>query len=169
MKKAKYMEIIAKVTEQEKMLRFDHFTNEDAWELGKLYAEKIKAEGIDMAVAIRKINGNTVFAHFTDGTNMMNENWMRRKFNTVKLNEMSSFKQWAIHEMKGRTPEDIGLTTADYALVGGGFPVKLKNGEMVAVILASNLPHEKDHRFIVEGLADFLKVEGVPQISFDKE
>lgn len=169
MKKAKYMEIIAQVTEQEEMLRFDHFTNKDAWELGKLYVEKISNEGINMAVAIRKVNGNTVFSYFTDGTNLCNENWMRRKFNTVILNEMSSFKQWAIHDMKGRSAEDIGLTTKDYALVGGGFPIKLKNGEMVAVVLASNLPHEKDHRFIVEGLADFLNVEGVPQISFDKE
>ena len=39
---------------------------------------------------------------------------------------------------------------------GGGFPIKLKSGEMVGVILASNLPHEKDHQFIVDGLTDYI-------------
>lgn len=160
----KYTEIIDMVAKQEEMLRFEHFTNDDAWELGKLYVDKIKREGIEMAVAIRKVNGNTVFSYFSNKTNFMNENWMRRKFNTVIANETSSIKQWAFAERRGNTVESMGLDKKDYVLVGGGFPIKLKSGEMVAVVLASNLPHEKDHKFLVEGLAEYLGVDDVPEV-----
>lgn len=163
----KYTEIIEQVSKQEEMLKFDHFTNDDAWELGKIYVDKIKRDGIEMAVAIRKVNGNTIFSYFSNGTNYMNENWMRRKFNTVIANESSSFKQWALAERRGNTVESMGLDKKDYVLVGGGFPIKLKNGEMVAVVLASNLPHEQDHRFIIEGLSEYLKKDGVPNITLD--
>ena len=49
-----------------------------------------------------------------------------------------------------------GMDIKEYAICGGGFPIKLKSGEMVGVILASNLPHEKDHQFIVDGLTDYI-------------
>lgn len=159
-----YQKIINEVTKQEEMLRFDHFTNDDAWALGKHLVEKVEKDGIKMAISIRKLNGNCVFAYFSEGTNLMNENWMRRKYNTVKYNEMSSFKQWAIHTWKGRTPEDTGLKSEDFAFCGGGFPIKLKSGEMVAALTVSNLPHEKDHKFIIDGLASFLNVTDVPEI-----
>lgn len=161
-----YQEIIKDVTKQEEMLRFDHFTNDDAWELGKHLVKKVEDDGIQMAIAIKKLNGNTIFSYFSEGTNLMNENWMRRKYNTVLLNEMSSFKQWAIHDWRQHTLESMGLTVKDYALCGGGFPIKLKTGEMVAVLLVSNLPHEQDHKFIIDGLSTFLGVEGVPDITF---
>lgn len=164
MEKTQIDQILADVKKQEEMLLFDKFTNEDAWELGKVFVEKIKRENIEMAVAIRKVNGNTIFAYFSDGTNKLNENWMNRKFNTVIMNEMSSFKRWAISQYRNGTVEDMGLDSKDYALCGGGFPIKLKNGEMVAVVLASNLPHEKDHKFLVEGLAEYLSVSDVPDI-----
>jgi len=165
MEKAQIDQIMSDVNKQEEALRVDRFTNDDAWELGKLYVEKIKEEGIEMAVQIRKVNGNTIFSYFSPKTNQLNENWMNRKFNTVTMNEMSSFKRWAISEYRKGTVEDQGLSSKDYAYCGGGFPVKMKNGEMVAVILASNLPHEKDHKFIVEGFAKWLGVEGLPEIT----
>lgn len=167
MERAQIDNILKQVNEQEELLRVDHFTNDDAWELGKIYVDKIKDEGIEMAVQIRKVNGNTIFSYFSPKTNLLNENWMDRKFNTVTMNEMSSFKRWTISQYRQGTVEDQGLSSADFAFVGGGFPVKLKNGEMVAVILASNLPHEKDHKFIVDGLASWLGISNVTEIVLD--
>ena len=164
MERERIREILADVTKQEEMLRFDHFTNDDAWALGQHFVEKIKADGIEMAVAIRKTNGNTIFAYFSEGTNLMNENWMNRKFKTVVMNESSSFKMWTRNLFTNNSVESMGMDQKEYVLCGGGFPIKLKSGEMVGVVLASNLPHEKDHKFLVEGLASFLKVEGVPEI-----
>ena len=158
-------EILDAVNLQEKNLRFEHFTNEDAWELGKHLVEKVKTDGIEMAVNIRKVNGNTIFSYFSEGTNKMNENWMNRKFNTVLMNESSSFKQWALNMEKNYSVESMGMDQKEYVLCGGGFPIKLTNGEMVAVVLASNLPHEQDHMFLVNGIASFLGIEEVPQIN----
>lgn len=162
MEKAEIQTIIDTVKKQEQDLRFDHFTNEDAFELGKHMVEKIKADGIEMAVQIKKVNGNTLFSYFSQGTNLMNENWMKRKFKTVIMNEKSSYLIWAFNEMAGRGEDPIrdaalqGMDSKEYAICGGGFPIKLKTGEMVAVMLASNLPHMKDHQFIVDGLSSFL-------------
>lgn len=159
-----YKKIIEDVTKQEELLRFDHFTNEDAWELGKHLVDKVKNDGIQMAICIRKLNGNTIFSYFSEGTNLMNENWMNRKYNTVIMNEMSSFKQWAIHTWRDHSLESMGLSVEEYALVGGGFPIKLKSGEMVGVLIVSNLPHQHDHKFIVDGLKTYLGIDNVPDI-----
>jgi len=163
-KKKVQAKIIADVTKQEELLRFSHFTNEDAWELGKHLVDKIKRDNIEMAVAIRKVNGNTIFSYFSEGTNLMNENWMNRKFKTVVMNESSSFKQWALNLKNNYPVESMGMDQKEYVLCGGGFPVKLKDGELVAVVLASNLPHDKDHKFLVDGIASYLKVNNVPNI-----
>ena len=159
-----YQKIINEITKQEEMLRFEHFTNDDAWALGKHLVEKVEIDGIRMAISIKRLNDNCIFSYFSEGTNLMNENWMRRKYNTVKYNEMSSFKQWAIQAINDRKPEDVGLSSKDFVFCGGGFPIKLNTGEMVAVLTVSNLPHEKDHQFIIEGLSTFLGIDGVPEV-----
>ena len=61
MKKAKIQEIIDTVKKQELELRLEHFSNDDAYALGNQYVKKIKDDGIEMAVQIKKINGNTLF------------------------------------------------------------------------------------------------------------
>ena len=163
MKKEKLQKIICEVQKQELELRFDHFSNEDAFELGKHFVEKIKKDNIEMAVMIKKVNGNTLFSYFSEGTNLMNEKWMNRKFNTVVANEMSSYLRYAKSELEGDYKDfnaavvSQGLSPKDYVFCGGGFPIKLTTGEMVGVVLASNLPHEQDHMFIVEGLTSYLK------------
>ena len=163
MAKKEIKDIIEIVKKQEKKLRFDKFSNDDAYELGKFMVDKIKKDGIEMAVQIKRVNGNTLFSYFSEGTNLMNEKWMRRKFNTVVANETSSYLQWAYSELGGHATDAInavnllGLDEMDYVLCGGGFPIKLRTGEMVGVILASNLPHAKDHQFIVDGLEGYLK------------
>lgn len=146
------------------MLRFDHFSNKDAWELGSFLVKKVYESGIEMAITIRKLNGNITFQHFTDGTNMNNQNWMRRKFNTVSLVERSSLGAWAESMIKDQPVEEQGLDPKDYVFCGGGFPIWLKSGEIVAVLTVSNLPHLQDHQFVIDGLQEWLKVENVPQI-----
>ena len=52
----------------------------------------------------------------------------------------------------------------DYALVGGGFPIRLKSGELVAVAVVSAFPHYEDHQFIVDALAEYLGIDDVPSV-----
>ena len=80
------------------------------------------------------------------------------------LKEQSSFGAWVDANMTGETVEGHGLDPQEYVFIGGGFPIKLKTGEMVGVLLASNLPHQKDHQFLIDTLSEYLDVKGVPSV-----
>lgn len=158
MSEINYSQIIETTMQQERLLRFDRFTNKDAWNLGAFIVRRAEEKGVAMAVSIRKLNGNIVFQHCSDGTTMNNENWIRRKFNTVRLTEGCSLRAWASSIVKNQDLAAQGLDSKDYALCGGGFPIKLKTGEMVAALIVSNLPHLEDHAFLIDALCDYLGV-----------
>ena len=101
MSEVNYEEIRKMTEEQEKRLRFDHFSNRDAWELGRFITEKIYAENRELAVAIRRLNGTIIYQHLTEGTNHINQNWMERKFNTVSYFERCSLGVWATGDGSG--------------------------------------------------------------------
>jgi len=159
-----YERIVSVTKTQEEQLRFDRFTNEDAWNLGSHVVGRAKEKGVNMAVSIRKPNGNIVFQYCSCGTTLNNENWMRRKFNTVALTEGCSLRAWASSLLKGQDLAAQGLSTIDYALCGGGFPILLKTGELAAVLVVSNLPHLEDHAFLIDALCDYLNISDVPVI-----
>lgn len=159
-----YAQIVQTAREQENLLRFDRFSNKDALQLGCFIAGRAADAGVDMAIAIRRMNGNIVFQYCSPGTTLSNEQWMRRKFNTVNLTEGSSLRAWASSILKGQDLAAQGLSPVDYALCGGGFPIRLKSGEMVGVLTVSNLPHLQDHAFLVEALSAYLGMDDVPAI-----
>lgn len=159
-----YAQIAAAVRQQEDLLRFSHFNEEDAWQLGVFLAERVKNAGLEMAICIRKPSGHILFQHCTKGTTLSNQQWMNRKFNTVLLTESASLRAWANLMNRGQTPQDQGVNPLDYAYCGGGFPIRLTGGELVGVAIVSNLPHREDHRFIACALADYLHIENVPVI-----
>ena len=163
MSELNYAKIIETCLEQEKLLRFDHFSNQDALNLGCFVARRAAQSGFAMAVSIRKLNGNIVFQHCSDGTTLNNENWIRRKFNTVALTEGCSLRAWASSIVKGQDLAAQGLDAKDYALCGGGFPIRLTTGEVVAVLIVSNLPHLEDHAFLVDTLCEYLSICDVPR------
>jgi len=159
-----YANIIEIAKKQEEMLRFDRFSNRDAWDLGAFLVGLMFDRQIDMAISIRKLNGNIIFHYQTQNTTLSNQQWMQRKFNTVSLTEGSSLRAWATAELKGQTLDDQGISSQDYAFCGGGFPIRLKSGELVAVLIVSNLPHKQDHGFVIDSLSEWLGVSDVPVI-----
>ncbi|MBR2941827.1 MAG: heme-binding protein [Clostridia bacterium] len=159
-----YARIIEMAKKQEALLRFDHFSNLDAWALGSFLVQRVFDQQIDMALCIRKLNGNIIFQYATQNTTLSNQQWMQRKFNTVCLTEGSSLRAWATSELKGQSLADQGISSADYAFCGGGFPIRLKSGELVAALIVSNLPHKEDHGFIVSALSEWLNIADVPII-----
>ena len=53
----KYHEADRCIREQERILRFSTFTSDTDWELGTLMVEEVKRQGIELAIAIRRVNG----------------------------------------------------------------------------------------------------------------
>ena len=150
--------------QQEDLIRFDHFTEEDTWKLGVFMTERVYSQGLEMAISIRKLSGHILFQHCTKGTTLSNQQWMNRKFNTALLTEGSSLRAWANLMDRGQTPQDQGVDPLDYAYCGGAFPIRLKGGELAGVAIVSNLPHREDHRFVASALADYLCIQQVPYI-----
>ena len=142
--------LVKVLNQQEDMLKFDTFTNKEAFELGTRMAQKVYDAGQSLAIGIFNVAGMAVYQHVTPGATVNNTLWMRRKFNTVMNRERSSLWFTVTSEMRGKDLAAHVLDTNDYALVGGGFPIRLKTGE--------------DHQFIVDALAEYLGIDDVPSV-----
>ena len=144
---------------QEELLRFETFDNGAAWALGSLMAAESKRRGLKVCAAIWSLTGYVLFQYAAEGTTVNNQNWVRRKFNAVRLMERSSLASRAVAELSGEGVAECGLDPREYVFCGGGFPIRLRTGELVAVALVSGLPDVMDHGFLVDCLGKYLGVE----------
>ncbi len=121
--------------QQEQALQFPSFNAASAWELGcrlralALLAPKPVAVGIWLA-------GQMLFYTGTNGITASNEDWLRRKRNTVLRFGQSSLRVGLDLARGGSTLEDKhGLHAGDFAAHGGGFPILLQNTGCVGAIV----------------------------------
>ena len=150
-------EEIELLKQQEAALQFAVFNAEVAFELGcrmRAFAEtapKPVAIGIWMA-------GQTMFYAGTNGITPGNEDWLRRKRNTVLRFGKSSLLVGSELLKSGTTLEEKqGLPPADYAAHGGGFPVLLRGSGGVGAIVVSGLTQREDHAIVIAGLSASLQ------------
>ena len=102
-------EVITVLAMQEEILQFNHFTNEDAWELGNLLVAEAKKRELDTTVEIRLNNGYTVFTYAGNGTTPNNEIWADKMFASVSRMEKSTMLLYSELKRSEETMEDIGL------------------------------------------------------------
>lgn len=78
------------------------------------------------------------------------------------------FEDSIIAELRSvrETLEDHGLSKADYALCGGGFPARLKDGTLVGAVTVSNLYHIADHEFVTASLREYLNCPDCPEYPY---
>ncbi|HIS32382.1 MAG TPA: heme-degrading domain-containing protein [Candidatus Limivivens intestinipullorum] len=157
-------ELIAMLEMQEEILQFKHFTNEDAWALGNIIAAEARRRGLPVAVSIRLNNGYVVFQYAADGTNLQNENWMRRKYNSVKTLEHSTLHTYILLRKNEESLEDWSLDSKDYAAAGGGFPIRIEDTGVIGSILVSGMDQVSDHDLIIKCVSRYLHVDEVPRI-----
>ncbi len=160
-------ELLAMLEMQEEILQFSHFTNEDAWELGSIIVSEIKKRQLHVAVTIRLNNGYTVFRYASDGTNLHNELWMERKFNTVRALEKSSLHAAMLLQKSEKTMADWFLDENEYAAAGGGFPIRIEEVGVIGAVIVSGLPHIADHDLVVKCISRYLHIDEVPRIRGD--
>lgn len=157
-------EVIAVLQIQEEILQFNHFTNEDAWELGNVIVAEAKRRDLDVAVKIRLNSGFTVFQYAGTNTNMDNDLWMTRKCNTVRQFEKSSLLIYSELQKNEEKLEDLMLDPRDYAACGGGFPIRVEEVGVIGAVAISNQNHAIDHDILVKALSRYLHVDEVPRI-----
>lgn len=153
---------------QEEGLQFPAFNQEEAWKLGCYMVDYAKRNQIVIAVSIRMNSGCIVFQHCPDGTNALNQRWMERKFNMVRLTEHASLRTALEWQSENQSAETHGMDGKEYAVCGGGFPIRIKGTEnCLGAIIASNLFHIADHEFIICCLKEYLNCPDVPNYPYE--
>ena len=121
---------------------------DDAFALGCLLVKHGKKFG-PAAVEV-SINGLALFRNFPNGTNQENGVWLAAKRNLVNAWGRSSYGSFLEAQEQGKTLTDWKmLPETEYALCGGGFPIRLKNGALIGTACVSGLPHELDHHCLL--------------------
>ena len=149
------------IAAQEAALQFDAFGADAAWAVGSRLREDAIARGAAMTFEIQ-VAGRTLFLAATQGAPAGQADWIRRKRNVVMRFGRSSYALGLDLELKGQPLEARhGLTLADYAMHGGGFPIVLKGTGCVGSIIASGLHQRVDHAIVVDAIAEILGVDVV--------
>jgi uncharacterized protein (UPF0303 family) len=150
---------IAKIKQQEDVLIFPGFTEEDALSIGLAIADEIKAMNGFALIDIR-LWDRQLFAYSMPGAGADNAEWVRRKINVVRRFQISSYRMGReLAEAGQKLDASRGVDPLDYAAAGGCFPVRLKGGPIVGCITVSGLPQRDDHRVVVEAIAAHLGIE----------
>jgi uncharacterized protein (UPF0303 family) len=137
-------------------LQFERFDSGVAWELGLLMREMALQRGAVIAFDM-SLGAQTLFFHSMPGATPNNANWVRRKRNTVLHFHRSSYGLGLqLERDKVDFTAKFGLSLSDYALHGGGFPVRVAQIGVVGAVAISGLPQREDHELVVEVLARFL-------------
>jgi uncharacterized protein (UPF0303 family) len=144
---------ILRLAEQEERLRFERFDREAAWELGCRIRALCQSRGVSLAIEVR-LARQSIFWCSMPGTSGVNEDWVRRKRNTVELFERSSYAVGRELERDTETLEaKMGLSRREFASFGGGFPILVAGVGCVGSVTVSGAPQRQDHELVIEALA----------------
>lgn len=154
-----YDRIYEELLEQENTLQFSKFDSKEALKLGMLLVEKAKSEGKNVAIDIT-LNGHQLFYYAFDGTSPDNSEWIKRKNKVVNRFFMSSYRMGIKLKKENLSLEEkYFISTREYSPHGGSFPIIIRNVGVVGTITVSGLAQEEDHRLVVEGIKEYLKIQ----------
>lgn len=132
--------LIAAIAAQEAALVFDHFDEATAWQIGTMLRDAAVAGDWPVVIDIRLFHRPLFFAALP-GSTPDNVEWARRKRNVVERYHKSTYRVGREMALKGDTLANrYGLSPADYAEHGGGFPIALRGAGVIGAIMVSGLP-----------------------------
>ena len=148
-----------KVAAQEKLLVFQSFDENTAWQLGNIL--RAKAESSDQSVTIDIRQGDDcLFFTAMKGTTPINADWARRKRNLVNKLQKSSYALGLSRALGDDVPaDDVPADDEDHAAHGGCFPIRVAGIGFIGTATVSGLPQREDHILVTEGIAELLKLQ----------
>jgi len=153
-----YEALLASLLKQEEDIQFAEFTNETAWNLGLVFVETARKDGLSITVDLCR-HGQQLFHYALPGTTPDNDAWIQRKNRVVNRFNHSSYYVGIHYQSTGTTIQERALLDpTKYAPHGGAFPVIIKNVGVVGTVTVSGLPQEEDHKLVVRVLKHFLSV-----------
>ncbi|WP_172256500.1 heme-degrading domain-containing protein [Saccharibacillus deserti] len=141
---------------EEEELRFPRFDAETALQLGLTLIDEARRTGKQVTVDVTR-RGHRLFLHAMEGTSPENEDWIRRKNNTVGRFVKSSWHTALLLRSEGKTlGADYGLSDEEFVLAGGAFPLMVAGEGLIGTITVSGLPDQEDHDLVTSGIRRFL-------------
>lgn len=148
----------AQVAAQLDELVRDHFTIEDALDLGTFALVRARQRGLPIVIEVHH-GAEPVFSAALPGSVPDSREWIRRKGNVVRRWHRSTLELRLRAEEDGTTfHEAWGVPESEFAAHGGGIPIRVRGVGIVGAIYASGLPQLDDHDFLVECLRATLPV-----------
>lgn len=148
---------IERLKKEEEDLQFDAFDSNTAWEIGSILANRAKKENLPILIDISVCN-RSLFRFSAVGAMLNNDNWIKRKHNTVYLMNMSTlrFARQSSANNK-RLGKELPYSPVDYASCGGAFPIKVRGVGFIGSIAVSGLADTDDHQVIIDAIVEYLK------------
>jgi uncharacterized protein (UPF0303 family) len=151
-----YDDLLVILREQEAEIQFTEFSNETALEVGLALLEAARATGKAVTIDITR-SGQQLFHYAMSGTSVDNDEWVKRKSNTVLRFGHSSYSMGISLKNADQTiKQKYLLSESEYAAHGGSFPLLIRNVGIVGTITVSGLPQAEDHELVVTTLRAFL-------------
>jgi uncharacterized protein (UPF0303 family) len=148
---------IRAIIAQEQGLVFERFDEDVAFAIGTAVRQRAVAQGLGLVVDIRTWD-RPIFYCAMPGTTADNPEWVRRKVNTVRRLQKSSYRVALEHQGETRVfAPQRALDSADHAIAGGCFPIRVKGvAGPIGTVTISGLHERDDHMVAVEAICTVL-------------
>ncbi|MDO7897511.1 heme-degrading domain-containing protein [Pseudomonas citrulli] len=144
------------IIRQEDELKFENFDENTAWQLGSVLYNRATSQQWPLVIDVRLFD-RPLFLAATSGVTADNHDWVKRKTNTVQRFLCSSYRIAQQLKLEEKSiMERYHLSPADYASVGGGFPIAVRGAGVIGSVTVSGLPDRQDHQIIVDALCALL-------------
>lgn len=140
--------------EGEEGVEFDHFTNDDAFDLGTITAGVIREWDLKLAVDI-VIDGHHVYRAKLKNSDRGSDAWLSKKAAVAREFGASSLLVRYRHDAEGTRFADRDVDHELYAAYGGAIPIRV-NGAIVGTITTSGEADVVDHEVAMEGIRRYL-------------
>jgi len=147
---------IAQIIRQEQALIFPSFDENAAFALGASIRDIAVREKLGIAIEI-SLWDRQLFYATTAGSTVDNQEWLRRKFNVVRRFHASTYRLVLEQNREDRMfAPHKALNVEDYALAGGGFPIRVAGAGVIGAAIVSGLPQREDHNLVIRAVAKHL-------------
>ena len=149
--------VLTELLAEQESLQFTRFGFDEAYAIGQDLVEHARRERLAVTVDVM-VSGQQLFHAALPGTAPDNDQWVIRKNRVVGRFFRSSYYIAKQLEAKGQTIEAVyGVPSADFAPFGGAVPITVRGTGVVGTVTVSGLPHQDDHRMVVEAMRRYLE------------
>ncbi|MET0405678.1 MAG: heme-degrading domain-containing protein [Cystobacter sp.] len=140
---------------EEEELQFERLSHEDVLSLGLRLLDRVRRDRLPVVIDVT-LGGLTVLHCALPGSRPDNEDWVRRKRNTVNRFWHSSLYMGRYYAAKGTSLTDKPhIDAAEFVDHGGSFPLRVRDLGCVGTVTVSGLAQEEDHALVVDLLREW--------------